>query len=167
MAQTNFPGDQGLDRLARKHSGKAVEVLIPWNRKPDKARWFAATTTNGCNDGMPQKICQCPQALLTTDAEDITCGQKRHTRNSGSIYLSERMQRTDATSWVETKGHGIHLSGGQCMATNESCLVRVAFLPSGTEGRKTTLTEQDDRRMHTIAPAVKETHKKFRLVLTI
>ena len=34
------------------------------------------------------------------------------------------MQRTDAASWVETKGHGIHLSGGQCMAMNESCLVR-------------------------------------------
>ena len=33
------------------------------------------------------------------------------------------MQRTDATSWVETKGHGIHLSGGQYMAMNESCLV--------------------------------------------
>ena len=54
------------------------------------------------------------------------------------------MQRTDATSWVETKGHGIHLSGGQCMAMNESCSVRVVFVPSGTEGRKTTLTEQDD-----------------------
>ena len=33
------------------------------------------------------------------------------------------MQRTDATSWVETKGHGIYLSGGQYMAMNESCLV--------------------------------------------
>ena len=65
------------------------------------------------------------------------------------------MQRTDATSWVETKGHGIHLSGGQCMAMNESCSVRVAFLPSGTEGRKTTLTEQDDRRMQKILPAVR------------
>ena len=48
------------------------------------------------------------KALLTTDAEDITCGQKRHTRNSGSTYLSERMPEqmlqvgqtfgTDATS---------------------------------------------------------------------
>ena len=38
------------------------------------------------------------KALLTTDAEDITCGQKRHTRNSGSTYLSERMPGTDATS---------------------------------------------------------------------
>ena len=40
------------------------------------------------------------KALLTTDAEDITCGQKRHTRKSGSTYLSERMPRTDATSWA-------------------------------------------------------------------
>ena len=38
------------------------------------------------------------KALLTTDAEDITCGQKRHTRNSGSTYLSECMPGTDATS---------------------------------------------------------------------
>ena len=48
------------------------------------------------------------KALLTTDAEDITSGQKRHTRNSGSTYLSERMPEqmlqvgqtfgTDATS---------------------------------------------------------------------
>ena len=40
------------------------------------------------------------KALLTTDAEDITCGQKRHTSNSGSTYLSERMPGTDATSWA-------------------------------------------------------------------
>ena len=75
------------------------------------------------------------------------------------------MQRTDAASWVETKGHGIHLSGGQCMVMNESCLVRVAFLPSGTEGRKTTLTEQDDRRTQKILPAVRRDTQEIQACL--
>ena len=47
----------------------------------------------GCNDRMRRKdaMMGCHtryasglKALLTTDAEDITCGQKRHTRKSGS-----------------------------------------------------------------------------------
>ena len=73
-------------------SGKAVEVLIPWKRKPDKARWFAATTKNGCNDGMPQKICQCPQGIahdgcrryyLRSEETHKKFRLERHTRNSG------------------------------------------------------------------------------------
>ena len=54
-----------------------------------------------------------------TDAEDITWGQKRHTRNSVKLnYLSGCslcMQRTDATSWVATNVNTSYLSGGQCL----------------------------------------------------
>ena len=58
------------------------------------------------------------RALSTTEEEDITCGQKRHTRNSVKPhYLSGCslcMQRTDAASWVATNVNTSHLSGGQC-----------------------------------------------------
>ena len=81
-------------------SGKAVEVLIPWNRKPDKARWFAATTTNGCNDGMPQKICQCPQGI----AHD---GCRRYYLRSEETHKKFRLDLTiwtDATNWCNKLG---------------------------------------------------------------
>ena len=81
--------------------------------------FFVSFDTAGleCNDrmrrtdammGCHRRYVSVLKALLTTDAEDITCGQKRHTRNSGSTYLSERMPEqmlqvgqtfgTDATS---------------------------------------------------------------------
>ena len=73
--------------------------------------FFVSFDTAGleCNDrmrrtdamiGCHRRYASVNKALLTTDAEDITCGQKRHTRNSGSTWCNERMQRTDATSWA-------------------------------------------------------------------
>ena len=49
-------------------------------------------TNSGC---FVNKAASVFKALFTTDAEDITCGQKRHTRNSVKLnYLSGCNERT-------------------------------------------------------------------------
>ena len=62
-------------------------------RDTQGSQWNKQTWFSICNDrmrrtdammGCHRRYASVLKALLTTDAEDITCGQKRHTRNSGS-----------------------------------------------------------------------------------
>ena len=86
------------------------------------------------------------KALSTTEAENILgkwngsiCGQKRHKRNSLKLnYLSgccERMQRTDATSWVVPEQlDGANLLSGRRVALVSSCgCTATAFLSPADE----------------------------------
>ena len=87
-----------------------------------------------------------------------TCDQQRHTRHPVKLnYLSgccERVQRTDATSWVVTNGHTSHLSGGHPkpaqvtqvgLGCNKTCVCQCWSLSFATwtccKGRTATLAQ--------------------------
>ena len=116
--------------------------------------FFVSFDTAGleCNDrmrrtdammGCHRRYVSVLKALLTTDAEDITCGQKRHARNSGSTYLSERMPEQ-------------MLQVGQTFGTDAT-------------SSKTLLADDTALRRIVIRTSKRseETHKKFRLDLPI
>ena len=51
--------------------------------------------TNGCNDGMPQKICQCPQGIAHLELSSILLAVRRDTQEIQArlTYLSACLNR--------------------------------------------------------------------------